>query len=105
MRSQGEKRAESCCVAIVVRGDQYVLIYPYATLKAVLHNVYKVTMEQMIMCKLKGVACIEEPTENYHTTLVPFSSLFWFYSAQLIYCGSVSLLSLTPFPAAADSCF
>lgn len=56
----------------------------------------------MIMCNVKGVTCSDQPKEDFFPTLqlpstiwsilASFSSLFWFYSAQLYCFVSLSLL-------------
>lgn len=61
-------------------------------------------MGQIFMCKLKEIACSDEPTENYqltlkfpsalHSILASFScSFFWFFMPQLYCFGSFSPLS------------
>ena len=41
----------------------------FAWLKAALINIFILTVDQMTMCNVKGVACSDEPTENYHSNL------------------------------------
>ncbi len=55
--------------------------------KAALNNIFISSVDLMTTCNVNGVACSDEPTENYHLTLkVPstpqkvlasLSSLFW----------------------------
>lgn len=57
-------------------------------IKAAIINLFILTMDQITMCNMKGVTHNDEPTGNYHLTLlfpstllsilVPFSLLFWF---------------------------
>ena len=65
-------------------------------LKAALINLFLVKIERMTTYDVKVVAHTDGPTEN---------CLFWFYSPQLYFFGSVSQLSSVLWPDATGSCF
>ena len=56
----------------------------FASISKSIVNIFILTIEQMTMCNVKGVASIDVPTENYHPTAVPLSSMERFSIFQLI---------------------
>ena len=56
----------------------------FASISKSIVNIFILTIEQMTMCNVKGVASIDVPTENYHPTAVPLSSAEHFSIFQLI---------------------
>lgn len=73
----------------------------YVTFKAALADIFTFPMDQMTVCKVKGLARGDKPLVNYLSTLQfsssprsvlsSFNSLLWIYGLQL-YCFGSSLL-------------